>query len=50
MLVVEAAKHGNRNLDLSSRNIAGLELVSGNEVHPYHLLRHDRGHLLAAGD
>jgi large subunit ribosomal protein L4 len=34
--------HGNRNLDLSSRNIDGLELVSGNEVHPYHLLRYDR--------
>ena len=31
----------NRNLDLSSRNIAGLELVRGNEVHPYHLLRYD---------
>ena len=31
-----------RNLELSSRNIDGLELVRGNEVHPYHLLRHDR--------
>ena len=41
VLVVEVANHGNRNLDLSSRNIAGLELVSGSEVHPYHLLRHD---------
>ena len=41
-LLVEVAKHGNRNLDLSSRNIEGLELVSGNEVHPYHLLRYDR--------
>jgi large subunit ribosomal protein L4 len=42
VLVVEAAKKDNRNLELSSRNIAGLELVRGNEVHPYHLLRHDR--------
>jgi len=42
VLVVEAAKKENRNLDLSARNIAGLELVRGNEVHPYHLLRYDR--------
>ena len=42
VLIVEAAKHENRNLELSARNIAGLELVRGNEVHPYHLLRHDR--------
>jgi large subunit ribosomal protein L4 len=42
VLVVEAAKHENRNLELSARNIAGLELVRGNEVHPYHLLRCDR--------
>jgi large subunit ribosomal protein L4 len=42
VLVVEAAKTENRNLDLSARNIAGLELVRGNEVHPYHLLRYDR--------
>ena len=41
VLVVETHKHANRNLDLSSRNIDGLELVSGNEVHPYHLLRYD---------
>jgi len=41
VLVVEA-KHDNRNLELSARNIDGLELVRGNEVHPYHLLRHDR--------
>src|SRR3954470_20314443 len=31
VLVVEVANHGNRNLDLSSRNIAGLELVSGSQ-------------------
>jgi len=41
-LLVEAPKHGNRNLELSSRNLAGIELVAGNEVHPYHLLRYDR--------
>jgi large subunit ribosomal protein L4 len=42
VLVVEEAKHENRNLGLSARNIAGLELVRSNEVHPYHLLRYDR--------
>ena len=41
-LLVEVAKHENRNLDLSSRNLDGVELVRGNEVHPYHLLRYDR--------
>ena len=41
VLIVEAAKHENRNLELSARNIEGLELVRGNDVHPYHLLRHD---------
>jgi large subunit ribosomal protein L4 len=40
-LLVEAPKHGNRNLELSSRNIAGTELVESNVVHPYHLLRYD---------
>src|SRR5271166_2522805 len=42
VLVVEVAKHENRNLELSARNIHGLELVSGTEVHPYHLLKYDR--------
>ena len=41
VLIVEAPKHENRNLELSARNIDGLELVRGNEVHPYHLLRHE---------
>jgi large subunit ribosomal protein L4 len=41
-LVVEAAKVDNRNLELSSRNLDGVELVRGNEVHPYHLLRYQR--------
>jgi len=37
----DAPEH-NRNLLLSSRNLDGVELVSGSEVHPYHLLRYDR--------
>lgn len=37
----ESREH-NRNLYLSSRNLDGVELVSGSEVHPYHLLRYDR--------
>ena len=41
-LLVEAPKHGNRNLELSSRNLEGVELLRSNEVHPYHLLRYDR--------
>src|SRR6201981_3221115 len=41
-LLVEQAKMGNRNLELSSRNLEGVELVRGNQVHPYHLLRYDR--------
>ena len=31
-----------RNLYLSSRNLDGVELVLGHEVHPYHLLRYER--------
>jgi large subunit ribosomal protein L4 len=31
-----------RNLYLGSRNLDGVELVAGHEVHPYHLLRYDR--------
>jgi large subunit ribosomal protein L4 len=42
VLLVEVANHGNRNLELSTRNLEGAELVQGNEVHPYHLLRYDR--------
>ncbi len=38
-LLVEAAQ--NRNLELSARNLEGVELVRGNQVHPYHLLRYD---------
>jgi large subunit ribosomal protein L4 len=32
----------NRNLELSARNLDGVELMKGFEVHPYHLLRYDR--------
>jgi large subunit ribosomal protein L4 len=41
-LLVESPMLGNRNLELSSRNLEGIELVRGNDVHPYHLLRYDR--------
>ena len=41
-LLVEASNNGNRNLELSSRNLDGVELVQSNQVHPYHLLRYDR--------
>src|SRR2546426_51288 len=47
-LLVEVPKHGNRNLELSSRNLEGVELVRSNEVHPYHLLRYDRMNFVAA--
>ena len=42
LLVEAASKEGNRNLELSARNLAGVELVTGNQVHPYHLLRYER--------
>jgi large subunit ribosomal protein L4 len=41
-LLIEANGQDAKNLVLSSRNLAGVELVRGNEVHPYHLLRYDR--------
>jgi large subunit ribosomal protein L4 len=41
-LLVEVPNHGNRDLVLSSRNLEDVELVTSTEVHPYHLLRHDR--------
>jgi large subunit ribosomal protein L4 len=40
VLLVDGA--GNQNLHLSSRNLDGVELVTGSEVHAYHLLRYDR--------
>lgn len=36
VLLVESAD--NKNLELSARNIEGVELVRSHEVHPYHLL------------
>ena len=39
-LLVDVSTNQNPNLALSSRNIDGLELVRGNEVHPYHLMRY----------
>ena len=41
-LLVEAGNHENLNLELSSRNLAGVEMLYGPEVHAYHLLRYDR--------
>jgi large subunit ribosomal protein L4 len=32
----------NRNLEFSSRNIEGCDLLRHHQVHPYHLLSHDR--------
>ena len=40
-LLVEANAE-NANLELSARNLAGVELVHSGNVHPYHLLRYDR--------
>jgi large subunit ribosomal protein L4 len=37
VLVVDAP--GNENLERSTRNLAGVQLLSGKELHPYHLLR-----------
>src|SRR2546421_9287395 len=39
-LLVDISTAENKNLELSSRNIDGLELVRANEVHPYHLMRY----------
>jgi len=36
VLLVDTAE--NRNLELSARNLEGVEVVRSNEVHPYHLL------------
>lgn len=41
-LLVEAGANENVNLELSARNIEGVEMLYGPEVHPYHLLRYDR--------
>ena len=42
VLIIEEPKHENHNMALSARNIAGLEMVLSNEVHPFHLLKYDR--------
>lgn len=39
-LLIDGQKD-NRNLQLSARNLPGVELVAGNQVHPYHLLRYE---------
>jgi large subunit ribosomal protein L4 len=39
-LLVDISMTENKNLELSARNIDGLELVKANEVHPYHLMRY----------
>jgi large subunit ribosomal protein L4 len=39
-LLVEVSAAENKNLELSSRNLEGTELVRANEVHPYHLMRY----------
>jgi large subunit ribosomal protein L4 len=39
-LLVDISTAENKNLELSSRNIDGLELVRANEVHPYHIMRY----------
>jgi large subunit ribosomal protein L4 len=41
-LLVEVSGQENKNLELSSRNLDGLELIRGNEVHPYHLMRYSQ--------
>jgi len=41
-LLVENGQALGKNLLLGSRNLKGVELISGKEVHPYHLLRYDR--------
>ena len=40
VLVVNEA--GNRNLEISSRNVQGCDLVRHHKLHPYHVLSHDR--------
>ena len=33
---------GNQNLERSSRNLEGVELLSSRDLHPYHLLKYER--------
>jgi large subunit ribosomal protein L4 len=41
-LLVDSGAVANDKLEMSARNIAGIEMLYGPEVHPYHLLRYDR--------
>ncbi len=41
-LLVESGSELSRSLLLGARNLDGVELVLGNEVHPYDLLRYER--------
>jgi large subunit ribosomal protein L4 len=41
-LLVESSQSLSRTLVLGARNLGGVELVLGNEVHPYDLLKHER--------
>ena len=41
ILLIEAPQVENRNLELSARNLPVCEVLRGNEVHPYHLLRYE---------
>jgi large subunit ribosomal protein L4 len=39
--VLVVSDNTNRNLNLSSRNIEGCDLVRHHEIHPYHVMSHD---------
>ena|SRR5271165_5298965 len=39
-LLVDSSNGDSKNLQLSARNLKGVELIAGNVVHPYHLLRY----------
>jgi large subunit ribosomal protein L4 len=41
-LLVENIGDNSKSFELASRNLKGVEVVAGNQVHPYHLLRYDR--------
>jgi large subunit ribosomal protein L4 len=41
LLVEKYIGETEKNLDRSSRNLKGVELIAGNRVHPYHLLRYE---------
>ena len=48
VLLVDVHASGNRNLELASRNLAGVKLVTSSALQTYDLLRHDR--LIASKD